>query len=500
MHSRNNDISHVQNYFAFRKHLYIALHDFDLDKSATAIAEKENITDPLSELITQSRSKDKLFFSSLRYITIAVFQLIEYFQKMLAADPSAPAHNTAAAANAGLAADGFRQLDASRPSVNQLSALTAKINICTSPGELLTLIQAFQSIALPVIFEVDAPISYRFTNDTDARINEPLEKPVISVILYFDKELWANPQVIQPQHQYHITGHLKYNYWPEGYDYLQLLPVTTSSDSWYSLSLPELKQKNDEKSSSINGLITLNNPQGLLDPPVVIKLFAIYKAAGKPDLYPALIGYDQLTVKVINDRSFPFPTGYNALNKKAFEIVNQLMQELPSIDRQELEDFIIMLSAILNYQGYCYQYNIYRDENTLDEAIFRDRLIAFLSAKPEITPNLIKERPIAGGRVEISFRSIVAELKVETKQSDREKIMQDHQKQPTAYAAGTGAFLSILCILDLTAKINPPAPASANVFLRHPSLHGFEGAASAARVAIIFIDGNTPKPSRYAGS
>jgi hypothetical protein len=214
-------------------------------------------------------------------------------------------------------------------------------------------------------------------------------------------------------------------------------------------------------------------------------------------LTPAVIGYDQLILKVVDTASFPFPTGYDSLNKKAFEIASRIIQELPTTDREELSNFLILLSAILNYQGYCYQHGIYKGRADVTEAEFRDTLIGHLSARENLSESVTKEGALAGGRVEINFRGIVAELKVEKIVADRVKLMETHEKQPTAYAAATGARLSILCILDLTPKKNAPAPASLNVFLREPPLHGFPPGDSPSRVAVIFIDGNLPNPSAY---
>lgn len=99
--------------------------------------------------------------------------------------------------------------------------------------------------------------------------------------------------------------------------------------------------------------------------------------------------------------------------------------------------------------------------------------------------------------MEINYKGITAELKVEKYQSDREKIIEAHWPQATAYGSSVGKSLSILCVLDLVVKTRPSATPANNVFLREPVFHGFENNKPEApsRIVIVFIDGNLQKPS-----
>ena len=309
---------------------------------------------------------------------------------------------------------------------------------------------------------------------------------LISVVFYMDRELWANPQIIKPQHLYSLHGVVQINQWPVGYDELILSKVSTTNDEWFALSLPAIKFSN-EKEIFIDGSITLKYPQSLLDPPVSIKLLAQFKGLNVRPFSPPIIGYDQLILRVIDKSSFVYPTGHDKLNQKVLEIALEVQRDLPDVPTEELENFIVLLSAILNYQGHCYQRAIYKNESNISEDKFRDNLIEYLSARPELASSLVKEGAIAGGRVEINYKGIIAELKVEKKIADRRKIIEKYQKQPSAYASATAAQLSILCVLELTPKINPPAIAAKNIFFHTPVLHGFENIESSSKIVIIVI-------------
>ena len=107
---------------------------------------------------------------------------------------------------------------------------------------------------------------------------------------------------------------------------------------------------------------------------------------------------------------------------------------------------------------------------------------------------------LSEGRIEIGYRGLIAELKVENSISDRDKLYEKYGKQPVAYASGNSKQLSILCILDLTEKILPPAAPQNNIKLLTPKVHGFEDKVvdHPSKLVMVVIDGNTQNPSDYS--
>jgi len=498
MRDRKYDAAFVQEQITYRRLLFDSLDSFAISDLKNSLKYKEAVIASVNKLVQTCGRTEKSFFVALEHITIAIYQLMEYFEKAYSASPDAIPFKTAAGLRLKLANQELPKCDPTRPSVHALVDLTAKLAVNDDITLFETCVSDFKKKVLPFIYSAVTRDFARNDEKSSSGSSDPGdEPPMISVLLYFDQELWANPQVIKPKHLYSISGNVKVNSWPEGYSQLNLLPVSTTNDSWYKLSLPSVPYS-DRLEFPIDGHITIDTPQNWLDPPIAIRLYAYYSREGWPQVPPAVIGYDQLILKVIDTNSFPFPTGYDSLNQKAFEIASQILNEMSDIERVELDNFLILLSGILNYQGYCYQHGIYKGRSTTKEADFRDALIAYLSARSNLSEVVTKEGALAGGRVEINFRGIVAELKVEKTISDREKVMQAHEQQAAAYAAATGSRLSILCILDLTPKKYAPAPAHRNVYLRKPPLHGFEAGDSPSRVVVVFIDGNLPSPSGYS--
>ena len=70
--------------------------------------------------------------------------------------------------------------------------------------------------------------------------------------------------------------------------------------------------------------------------------------------------------------------------------------------------------------------------------------------------------------------------------------------QPTQYAVGEGARLSILAVLDMSRKTSPVGVAENYMFTLQPALHGLDNPEAPSLVAVIVINGNSPVPSTWS--
>lgn len=357
--------------------------------------------------------------------------------------------------------------------------------------------------------KIPFPMIYTTTVDPFAKVRprkhlqEKAEKPppvfMIALQLTINGEPWANPQVLKPKVYYTIKGRVSLNQWADGYDTIILQPVSTLSR--YELNLPPIRKNNNELDFDITGNIFFEYAQSSFEDSISIRLLGYFSNSSQAVKYPTdIIGYDQLTLKVLDDSSYPLFTGFKSMDKRVYEIITTLEKELPRLDEEEKKNFLHLLSGIINYQGYCLREGIYKKQKHVREDVFRDNLIQHLIAQPYLGEDINKEAHIAGGRVEIGFKGIIAELKVENTISSRQELLKKYGKQPVAYSSGYTKQLSILCILDLTEKIYPPASPLNDVVMFTPEVHGFDNTSPEypSKVVMVIIDGNTKKPSDYS--
>jgi hypothetical protein len=210
-------------------------------------------------------------------------------------------------------------------------------------------------------------------------------------------------------------------------------------------------------------------------------------------------GIASFNEEVIKNEIQPNLTSNDILNSEIEDNIRSIITEHPSINIKELKDFSILLSAILQFQLFNLEHPKYKNKPDIDESTFRDDLIEFLYAR-NIGNEISKESNVAGGRIEISFRNIIAELKIEKKECERQTLLNRYLKQPASYVSGKSKQLGILCILDLVEKQLPPSPCMNNLFFIKPELHGFQNNTPKYKVIIatVFIDGNTKNPSDYS--
>jgi hypothetical protein len=478
-------------------HFYL----FDVKNLDSFLNTESEISAVLDELINKTdATADEGFFKNYKAIMKSIFHLVRWWQKELTADPSSKAHLTASLRNAELIdIKSYHHLSDLKDGV---SSIVQSIQKVKSPSDIPSIIKNLIAIPFPIIMYFERPpFEYNrrmIAEEGEEEICTPL---VVAVELTIDNEPWANPNILKPNLLYTLSGTVSINYWPEEHTRLLLQPVSSSSNDWFSLSFQPVRGEKNILKYSLNGNVLFKYPQSNIDDVISIKILPTFQKENGQVTYPELtIGYTQLMAKVIDANSPIFLSGFSALNKFVLDAYKHITQELPTVEEAERGAFIKLLNGVLNYQGFCAQRGTYKEIRTLRELEFKDRMIQHLSGLPYLGEDIIEEATIAGGRVEITYKGIVVELKVEKKISERDKLVEKYGKQPIPYASGNLKQLSIICILDLTEKSLPPGPPQNNLKWITPIFHGFEANTPEhpGGLALVIIDGNTKKPSDYS--
>lgn len=491
----NEELLYTQK--KLRNKLLHTFSDFNISKAGDILAEEDDILISLDKLIENSQeSRDESFFSAHKYLIVSIFHLLKFVKKELQGE----LNNHLNASKNHISLIDIEALGYLKDFKKNIYVLTQEISSVKEIKDVNAVISKFVRIPFPMVSEF--PIQQSYLNkdlyEQEPKSNEE-KKIVLSLSLYIDGEPWPNPKILKPEINYKISGTIHFNHWPEGYKSLSIKPVSTTSNDWFILSLPIIEYKENVLNYEISGSIVFKYPQNSIDDNISLRLLAYFEKSTEK-LYPILIGYDQLILKVLDPNSNQFLTGFNMMNKAVFEISKNISIDLHNIEKTEKENFLFLLSGILNYQAFSIQQGMYKNIGSMREDVFRDDLIHHLIGLPYLGEQIIKESHLSGGRVEILFKGIIAELKVETKISNRKKMIEKYMSQPVAYSSGNIKQLSILCILDLTEKTNPPANPLNNISLISPPVHGFEEAdlLYPSKVAVIIIDGNIKRPSDYS--
>jgi hypothetical protein len=444
-------------------------------------------------------TSDALFFKNYSLIVQAIFHLLKWSQNEFNATGNGLNHLQAAKRRIELVdVSAFERMDDFNKRVQGLLKEITEIN---AANDLVKLIREFIEIPFPRYFSFGKqPFKFRDKIEDEASVEAKVPPLVLFVEFNIEGEPWANPHILKPQAMYNITGQLTVNIWPEGYERLSLVPISSLPPEAFSLTITKIQFKPDQLRYDLNGTVLFRYPQSSFDDTIAIKVLAIFEREGSESKYPTVVGYHQLIVKVVDANSPLLITGFKALNKVLSDIIMCLPTELPHLGETDFQNFVKLLNGVLSYQGFCAQRGVYKGMSSIKESAFRDKMIEYLTAQAYLGEQIVKEPDVAGGSVEIVFNGIIAELKVEKEISDREELAKKYGKQPVQYASGNGKQLSILVVLDLTEKKFPPAPPQNNVSIVMPTVHGFEKSDPRfpSRVILVIIDGNTKTPSDYS--
>lgn len=251
---------------------------------------------------------------------------------------------------------------------------------------------------------------------------------------------------------------------------------------------------------NVQGHVEFRTAQSILSAPINILVRAIFLSSTDDSIrVPAtIVGYRHLPVKVSDPSRTWLLSKYPSIDARIAEVVEEITGSCPNLDSQHLDDFINLLGAVTNHMGRNLQRPIYKQGALINEAEFQTRILEDLRIQ---LGEEVQEAPRqGGGPLDIRYRSVTLELKVEDTTKNRERIVKKYVAQPTQYSSASGSQLGIVCVLDQTDKNEPPASPQNNIIVTTPPVHGFEDSAPSfpTKMTVVIIDGNLRLPSDYS--
>ena len=169
-----------------------------------------------------------------------------------------------------------------------------------------------------------------------------------------------------------------------------------------------------------------------------------------------------------------------------------------NLDPDDVQAFCRLFSAIARAATEIQFDDAYKQGTRVSERSFHDDLHQRLCTDPTLVGRVQRGTPTAGGYLDVKHERINAELKVVPEKTITVEESHRYLGQPTDYACDLGAQLSILVILETTAKQAPPGVLENYIGWMQPQLHGLVDPRYPSLVGVIIINGNLPKPSDFS--
>jgi hypothetical protein len=478
-----------------------ALRDFKLAGAATTKAKLDEVSEELTANIEKLPGTDKPVLEIMKCLVVGFAQLCEWASRSLGGENNAMQFLTASHGQAIVAAENLTSTrhaifaNAARDVINELQSINSLDQIKLFANKLMTL-------SVPILVLQDSSqqsIALKADSGTSRNTEEP---SVIKAVFEFEHRPWRTPQLLRANTIYDFSVHVTIPHFPKNCDHLQIDYVSTLAPQDYHVTPLKIcrPSTNDVTEFNVQGHVEFRTAQNLLSAPINVLVRAIFLSSTDESIHvPAtIVGYRHLPVKVSDPSRTWLLSKYQSIDARIAEVVEEITGSCPNLDSNHLDDFINLLSAVTNHMGRNLQRPIYKQGVQINEPEFQTRILEDLRIQ---MGEEVQEAPRqGGGPLDIRYRSVTLELKVEDTTKDRERLVKKYVAQPTQYSSASGSQLGIVCILDQTDKNEPPASPQNNIIVTTPPVHGFEDSAPPfpTKMTVVIIDGNLRLPSDYS--
>lgn len=325
--------------------------------------------------------------------------------------------------------------------------------------------------------------------------------PLVRVIAFLDHAPLVTPQLVKADLIYPLELRIRGLGWPEEatslrFDLLTTCPREEYSVSSFVLDRPETNRQS-EYEAQVSGHIKFNSAQSSLLDDLVFIFHAAFELPEQKFQEIQVIGHHELRLRVTNQQQHPFMSGNRRLDRHVEELLTKLLQECRSV-RDELDDLIPVLHAITLLLATYAQEAIYKGVSEVLEQDFQSLVLRDLRIR--LGQDVQEHTTQAGGPADIRFRGVIIELKVERKNGDRQHICQKYTAQATQYAGVEARQVSVLLVLDLSAKDVPPGDIRNDILLTDVETHGGDSGNKPfpSKAFVFVVNGNMKNPSEYS--
>ena len=356
------------------------------------------------------------------------------------------------------------------------------------------------SIPLPTLYwSKERPSSMLAVGSGESR---PSPNQMVRVIAFLDRKPVASPQFLTQGTIYPLTFQLRGLGWPDQATCLQLSLNTTCPPTVYDASGFKFDKPNDTVDGDYNGHATghiiFNARQSNPIDDLVFTIHAAFETEDGELAEVPVIGHNELRVKVVDRPNWLPNLGAGPMDQHMVGLLEELIKEHPSI-QGELVELYPLLEALGRVCAAYAQEAAFKGRNDVSEKEFQRTVLRDL--RISLGASDVQEHPKqAGGIPDIRFHGVIVELKVEDENGDRSHLAIKYARQATQYAGAEARQVSVLLILDLTEKANPPGDIRNDIFVADVPTHGADDAEPPfpSKAIVFVVNGNTRNPSSYS--
>lgn len=331
--------------------------------------------------------------------------------------------------------------------------------------------------------------------------NDKLPSSLVRLIAFIDNAPLVSPQLLQPNLSYSLIFKVRGVVWHKDSERLHLRLLSTYPISEYSVSSFILQKPTNiegyDYQGELKGQIQFRVAQSLLSNDISFTVGCAFELSNGSFSEVPVIGYTQLEFRVVDSNNQLFFSGYSRLDLHVAQLVRDLLHNNPTV-RDEMTELIPVIESLTCLLGVYAQGAIFRETVSMMESEFQKEVLRDLRLR--LGQNVKEHTAQAGGFTDICYLGVIIELKVERNNGNREHICHKYTKQSTQYEGVESRQVSIVLVLDLTLKKNPPGDLRNDIFLVDVPTHGGDDDTKKypSKSFVFIVNGNIKKPSDYS--
>ncbi len=359
--------------------------------------------------------------------------------------------------------------------------------------------------ALELLSRLPLPTLYYAEKEDDwrrrrAREEQTETKPlVLKVIAFLDNSPLVCPQVLRPGLMYSLRFRVRGSSWPAGATSLRLDLVSTCPAGSYALSPFGIARPDTdgEFEADANGHITFFAAQSPGSHNLAFTVRCRFEVEGDAGPDVVVVGHHRMQFRVGDLSRLTITSGYRRMDARVLELVEGLERSTPAA-ASEFPDLLPVLEAVASFLGVYSQRGVFKGSNKVSEKEFQQHVTDFMRMK--LGEEVQEHGNQAGGIIDIRFRGVIVELKVEKDDGDRGAITRKYTAQATQYEGSEGRQVAVLLVLDLTEKTLPPGDIRNDILLADVPTHGGtdSGKPHPSKSFVFVLSGNIRSPSDYS--
>jgi hypothetical protein len=489
-----------------RRRLLETVERFELSAVGSAPSEFEALSSGYRQLAAQTSGLPESGLATQMADALQIAsQLCRWVAGVLETSSDAPRFLASAQLRAAALGQRF-QSGQSNLTIRRLSDWASAVASTGDPKSVLDLLRSLSLVPLPVFyFEVRDPnqsireeLGVSEAPSRSHLTSSLTEVPVVKMLFFLDGQPWLTPQAIKSGVQYDFGVQIGLSRWPGadwrlGVDYVSIADPRT-----YHVTLFDVCAEGDPGEIKQQGHLIFYNPQSLLSEPSVLKVRARFVSGdGKEAVVPTIIGHTELRVRALSPESYPVLSGYPMMDIQIPKIIEQVRSSLPDLRPSDLDDFVKVLAILSSYAAVVGDSGVFKGRKIDEKREFQQHLLHDLRMK--LGGEVREAETVGGGILDLRYRNVVIELKVEYRIKDRKRLREKYTSQPCQYTIAS-IPLSITCILDMTEKEDVSPNVANGLSLESPPVHGYESEPPPypSKVAVVIIEGNLRSPSSYS--